>query len=164
MKKFFTTIGVTLAMIVAVLAAVVVIFYYAVFKYVSLGNDITWEYAWHYWKGQKPTSALKKDGRVVVGFHSFMELWGAYPYIAGKFVAYEPVDEDTLDIVMSVVYFVYDVSTNQVTYYKDWQEITEKYALRFTVEDMVVFWDLAGPWKNSEKLEALRNALKPPDN
>ena len=98
MKKFFISVGVALAILVALLASGVVIFYHAVFKCVSLGNDITWEYSWRHWEANKPDSALMRNGSFVVGPHSFMELWGAYPYIAGKFVVYDAIDKDTLGI------------------------------------------------------------------
>ena len=155
MKKNLVNIALAIAAFVMLFAAVTAIYYNAVFKYVPLGNDIKWEYSWRYWEGQKALSALSKNGRIMVGPHSFMELWGAYPYIAGKFLA--------MDFEEGLVnrYFVYDIATDQVAFYNDWQEIKEP--LRFTLQDVVSFWDVSGPWKKTEKLKALRTALEPPE-
>ena len=143
-------------MLATVFVASVVIFYDGLFKYIPLGNGVTWEYSWRYWEEGKPRSSLTKNGRGVVGPAAGMRLWGAYPYIAGTFVVHDETG-------FRHVNFLYNIDEDQAAFYNDWQVIEGKHLLPLTSQMLVSFWDLAGFYKKPKKLEALRDALKPPD-
>jgi hypothetical protein len=108
-------------------------------------GDITWQYN----GGVRSESVLIRANKIVLGPHN-ISLWGEYPYIAGDCVLPGP----------TTTYFVLDIRTEEVLYFKEYDQIREKYPIHFDYRDFVTFQDLKGQWEKPEKLESLLRNLK----
>ena len=109
---------------------------------VSLG-EVTWIY---YVEGK---SYILIDGETVIDSTN-MTLWGEYPYIAG----------DCVTNSLAPVYFIIDMRTKELKYFKDFSDLRQEYKINFDFRNFVTFQDLSGQWANPAKQKALTEALQ----
>lgn len=109
---------------------------------VSLG-EVTWIYH------SDERNDLLIDGETVISLTS-VTLWGEYPYIAG----------DCVMNGLAPIYFIIDMRTKEVKYFKDFSDLQQEYKINFDFRNFVTFQDLSGQWANPTKQKALIQALQ----